>query len=385
MTLLLNENLEGPKTHALVIGVGRYPYAKAGKGARENLRRVPDLPSAADSAKLVCDWLLTNQGSLAAPLATLEVLISDADEPNHRYPWARGPVEAATHQNVFDRGWDWFNRLAQDGSIAFFYCCGHGASHLEQPVLFLEDLNDVRNVWSHINPGFLAYTLRKTRSVSAGFLFSDACGESVTEFEVENAQECRFFANPRATGIARNQVSLICAAAEGQFAYEGSDQVGSDLKFGRFTQAVLKGLNGSSTRLCRNKWGVHARGLLDDLKSLQRVYFGHWGDKEPFEPYQPVTPTDSTPIVFPGSPELPIVIITDPVDRMERYALYISDRSEPTSPWLKNRDAGERTAWSTTVSPGQNPLYAIAANGGGCYHRAFMPQQPLFEQWVPVP
>ena len=55
MPLLLDRSVPGAKTHAVVIGVGNYPHAKSGKGVQENLRRVPDLPSAADSAKLMCD------------------------------------------------------------------------------------------------------------------------------------------------------------------------------------------------------------------------------------------------------------------------------------------------------------------------------------------
>jgi Caspase domain len=387
MPLLLDRAVQGQKTHAFVLGVGKYPHAKAGRGVQDKLRRVPDLPSAADSAKLICDWLISNRDRLAAPLATLDVLISDPEDPNDRYQWTRGAVDAATEANVSARGLQWFNRVvAERGSIAFFYCCGHGASHLLQPVLFLEDLNQSPvNVWTHINLGSLALTLRKTQSVSAAFLFSDACGQYVPEFELGNAQDCRFFPQPSLFATSRNQVSLLCAAAEGQLAYEGSDKESSDLKFGRFTQAVLKGLGGSSARLSRNRWSVCGRDLLGDLKYLRRVFFGHWGDKEPFEPYQAVTQTDPTPIVFPDAFELPIVVMTDPPDRMAHYEFVISQRNDPAPPWLKNRNAGDPNAWSTTVPPSRDALYAIAVKGADHYGQLFQPKEPLFDQWVSVP
>lgn len=385
MTLLFERPVVGAKTHAFVIGVGSYPNAKG--GVEDILRNVPDLPSAADSSKLMCDWLLDNQDRLAAPLATLEVLISDPVEPNNRFQWNAGPVEPATEVNILAAGGRWFTSLeSEPGSVAFFYCCGHGAAHRQEPVLFLEDLNrDRRNAWTYLNLGSLAHVLRKTPAVSAAFMFSDACGEYVAEFELRNAQDTRFFPEPPLFGPSRNQVSLLCAAAEGQLAYEGEMREGDTLKFGRFTQTVIKGLDGSSSRLLRNQWAVHPRGLLSDLKSLRRVQFQHWKDDYPFEPYPAVAPTDDYPIVFPVAFELPVVIMTDPADRMPEYGLYICDHDDPNPPWVRNRDAGERNAWWTTVPAGHNPLYAIAANNAGHHSRAFMPKEPLFDQWVPVP
>jgi len=387
MPLLLDRSVPGAKTHAVVIGVGNYPHAKSGKGVQENLRRVPDLPSAADSAKLMCDWLLDHKDKLAQPLATLDVLISDPDAPNDRYPWAKGPTDPATEANVLARGLDWYQRVvAEPGNVAFFYCCGHGASHLQQPVLFLEDLNQNRvNAWTHINLGLLALSLRKSQTVSAAFLFSDACGQYVPEFELGRSQDSRFFDEPNLFAPSRNQVSLLCAAAEGQLAYEGADELGSSLKLGRFTQTLLKGLSGSSARWSRNRWGVPCRDLLGDLKSLRRVFFSHWGDNEPFEPYQAVTPTDPLPIVYPEGFELPLVVMTDPPDRMPDYGLVISQKNDPQPPWLKNRIAGNPSAWSTTVPPGRDALYAIAVRGADHYPLLFQPKEPLFEQWVSVP
>lgn len=387
MSLLLDRHVDGPKTHAFVVGVGNYPHAKAGEGAIGSLRSVPDLPSAADSAKLMCDWLLTSQDRLAAPLATLEVLISDPANQDHRYPWALGPVDPATEENVEARGLEWYERVtAQPGDVAFFYCCGHGASHLQQPVLFLEDLNRRRvNAWSHINLGQLAHALRKNQTVAAAFLFSDACGQYVPEFELGRAQECRFYDEPSLFAASRNQVSLLCAAPEAQLAYEGAEATGSPLMFGRFTQACLKGLSGSSARLSRAGWGVNCRDLLSDLKSLRRVYFSHWGEREPFEPYQAVTQTDPIPIVFPQVFELPIVVMTDPPERMPHYGLAISQTSDPIPPLLKERKAGNPSAWYTTVPPGRDALYAIAVGDGDHYSVLFQPKEPLFDQWVSVP
>ncbi|MFG1260176.1 hypothetical protein V5F79_22880 [Xanthobacter flavus] len=388
MTLLVNRDVDGPRTHAFVLGVGSYPAAKAGVGVLQSLQKVPDLPSAADSAKLVTDWLIENQDRLAAPLATLEVLISDPAQPNNRYPWQRGPIDAATAANVGTKGFAWYKRAtATQGDVALFYCCGHGASHDQDPVLFLEDLNsDERNAWTHINLASLAQAFRKSKTVSAVFLYSDACGELIPEFELVNdPQSCAFYPQLTPFGQSRNQVSLLCAAAEGLLAYDGPRAAGAQVKFGRFTQTLVQALNGSSARWVRDKWGVCGRDLLGDLKYLRRIFFSHWDSKQPFEPFEAFTQTDRLPVIFPGAFELPIVVMTDPPERMPQYGIGISQTKDEDAPWLKNRDAGDASEWSTTVPPSRDALYAIAFSDQGRYSLLFQPKEPLFDQWVSVP
>ena len=60
MTQIFKRAVAGLGTHALVVGVGHCPDAKPGRGVRKELRTVQNLPSAADGAKLMCDWLIAN-------------------------------------------------------------------------------------------------------------------------------------------------------------------------------------------------------------------------------------------------------------------------------------------------------------------------------------
>jgi hypothetical protein len=102
MTLLFSRApADEPSTHAFVIGVGGYPSAKEGAGCLDGLI-APDVPSAADSAKFFCDWLLENRDLLVAPLASLEVLISDTDEGEDRYPWKPPLPEGHTPMPTID-------------------------------------------------------------------------------------------------------------------------------------------------------------------------------------------------------------------------------------------------------------------------------------------
>jgi hypothetical protein len=68
-----------PRTRALIVGAGRYPHAKTGSGNRPIL---PDLSSVTFSVRellrrLIVDW----RCELDAPLLSVDLLLSSADEP----------------------------------------------------------------------------------------------------------------------------------------------------------------------------------------------------------------------------------------------------------------------------------------------------------------
>ncbi|MGZ6317052.1 MAG: hypothetical protein ACXWNQ_07310 [Anaerolineales bacterium] len=388
MTRIFERNVPGPATHAFVIGVGDYPSAKPGKGGKDVLTTVKDLPSAADSAKLMCDWLIDNQDNLAAPLATLEVLISDPAQDTNRYLWRNEkPVESATSDNVKKAGKQWVDRLkASQGNVAFFYACGHGAVYFGQPVIFLSDLNDdAGNPWAHHNIGQTAQAFRKLNEIKAGFFFADTCQEFITKLELENPQD-----NSRFTPVAipssadRDKVWLLGAASQALFAYEANLNHNSNVRIGRFTQTLLKGLDGASARWKGNRWMVYPGGLWEDLKMLQRVYFPEWKDR-PFEPSQGVTQNDLIPIIYHTDPVLPVLVLTEPEDAIAGVDLRIGMRKDGQPPWVTSREERAAEAWLTHVKGDcQTPLYALAMNGAVPFCCLFVPDQPKFDLRVTI-
>jgi hypothetical protein len=372
-----------PATHAFVIGVGDYPHRHPAWGGLPELNKVRSLPSAADSAKFVTDWLIQNKDCLAAKLGSIEVVISDPPGGEGRYPW--GSAKQIGRANVADvktAGRAWLGRV-KPGDVAFFYCCGHGAAHSSQPVLFLEDLNATKeNPWSHLNIGKLGQALRRKTELRCAFMFADTCGEFIPNFEFGDAQDTRFFAPPRPFDIVQDKVSLICAAPQARLAYEGADPA-TGVRLGRFTQTVIKGLDGSSARMRDNRWIVYPSELLNDLKTLRRIFFPLWDDL-PFEPSPALTQNDVYPIVHRQDPEVPVLIITDPADAVIRFNLHVSERNEPHPPWISSRPARSAGAWSTSVKAGMDPLYALAVTDAEFFSSRFYPNQPQINQRVPV-
>lgn len=380
-----------PVTHAFVIGVGDYPHSAPAWGGVPSLGQVPNLPSAADSAKMVCDWLLSTK--LAAPLASLEVVISDPQQGAPRYPWRPGKViESATSQNVFKAGKAWLDRLRlRRGDVAFFYCCGHGAAHASSPVLFLEDLNQTEeNPWTHLNVGDLAQALRRLNTIKCAFMFSDACGEFIPLLEFSSPTSTRFYPAPLPFAEARDKVFLLCAAPSALLAYEGEhlDPQGQIVaRAGRFTQVLLRALNGLSARWEDARWAITPMNVMFDLKKLRRLYYSHW-DERPFEPSPALTQSDSFPILHPTAPMLPLVITTDPQEIAGSLDLHISERNEPQPPWLYSKQERSSTAWRTEIPATLAPRYAVALapelNPPPFHSSLFIPTAPLFDHQIPV-
>lgn len=237
MTLLFSRAVDdGPATHAFVIGVGGYPAAKAGAGQLPDLV-APDVPSAVDSAKYFCDWLLRNRDTLVAPLATLEVLLSDTDEGEERYAWApplpadhppAPPIELATSANTVAAGKAWLAAdRVRDGDEVLLYFCGHGASLSSEPALFLGDLNldDIRP-WSFVNVHSLGRSLRQNSRIANAYLFVDACGETIPGFDLhvrDNRDPGTIFWTPYRFGTPESyKVLLLCATPSGIEALDGA-------------------------------------------------------------------------------------------------------------------------------------------------------------------
>ncbi|MEP9359536.1 hypothetical protein [Sphingomonas sp. KR3-1] len=382
--------IQGPMTHAFIIGVGNYPHAKPGQGAKAELRTTKDLPSAADSAKFMCDWLIDNQDKLAAPLASIEMLLSDPAQPVAplRYVW-RNPqvVDGATSVNVQAAGAAWLARLkARPGDVALFYACGHGAGLSTQPVIFLEDLNlSAVNPWAHHNIGSTAASFKQLGDIRAAFFFSDTCREFRPTFTLSDNQDLSRFNAPYDPfdDTGREKVSLMCAATDTMLAYEGSLSDNRLIKLGRFTQMLARGLDGALARWRDQRWVVYPSALFDDIKLLQRGLRPDWRG-EPFEPAHAISPNEVFPIVYSPNPTLPVVVRTAPQTTMANYDLRIFNNATFTPPCVDQRDKGDGNDWLAWVPASLVPHYAVAQDGVGQYQAIFVPNMPCFDERITV-
>src|SRR6476646_2588981 len=85
-----------PGTHALVIGVGKYAHLAGGEAPVANPDGMGQLTSPPISARAFALWLRTDYCDKAKPLASLSLLLSEADSE----PFEANDVAAATIENI---------------------------------------------------------------------------------------------------------------------------------------------------------------------------------------------------------------------------------------------------------------------------------------------
>lgn len=163
MTIFLDEAVEVdvPRTHALVIGVSHYPFADLPApepgdaiGPVESFARsvgIESLTSAARSASVFADWLLSDYRNPDAELASLEVLLapvaSEALTDEVRDKVGSSPARA-TRPNVAGA----IKRLRarcqnRPNDVLIVYLAGHGVQLTKRSaVVLLEDFGDPEHV-----------------------------------------------------------------------------------------------------------------------------------------------------------------------------------------------------------------------------------------------
>lgn len=145
MTLVKNDNINGSSTHAIVIGVGSYAHLIGGVGPLfQDHGGMGQLSSPPHSARAFADWLLKDYNNPIKPLASIEILISDAANQTYTLPTGEvKQIEKATVANVITAVNDWFNRGDQNkDNLLIFYFCGHGIARGAGTSLLLENYGE---------------------------------------------------------------------------------------------------------------------------------------------------------------------------------------------------------------------------------------------------
>lgn len=178
MTLVYQaENLasETPQTHALVIGVGRYPYL-------HNVpSRLTSLTSPVVSVQAFADWLIkTPLNNPAAPLGTVELLLSAINPVDQQYELSDEgtiAIDSASLPNIRRVFEAWFRRCNAPKNVAIFYFCGHGLQKDTTLALLPENFGKNKgNEWADtINFTATYEGMRSSCKAQTQCYFIDAC------------------------------------------------------------------------------------------------------------------------------------------------------------------------------------------------------------------
>jgi hypothetical protein len=240
----------GPGTHVLAIGVGRYRHLIDGdaKLAAKPLG-LGQLASPPVSAKRLVDWCLAplvapgTPGfvNAAAPLASVEALISAKAPVDVQTPGGVVQPDPATRDNIQAAFEGWLARLASHpGNIGVFYFCGHGVMVSDHYLLAEDFGRSAAQPWAQAFD--VSNTLRAVEREVHGalYFFIDACRVISREVALTlGANPLALKAVDLGKPVIRSSASLIEATGAGKQAFSAAGG-----QVSRFTDALITALSG---------------------------------------------------------------------------------------------------------------------------------------------
>lgn len=341
--LVLDADLDEPGIHALVIGVGAYPYLKGGSKKPRFECSMGQLDAPPKSAEAFSQWLKSGLKLDGKELRRLDVLAGPAYEViDHQGQEVL--TDAPTLANVKKAAIDWKTYAnSNEDNVAILFFCGHGLSVGDDEALLLEgfgDLSQGDHLNEAFNPSALLTGMQSCRA-SLQIYFFDACRNE--EPKAANA----------ATGLAGVTGLLRALPSD---AKSGKDQAvfrsthlgmqaySTNGKASRFTEALIEAMSGAGSTDDENGWSVEPVSLQSGVNWLINL------DPEVTEQWMTmeVPARRITLHQLPGGPIVPVMITCKPDGVLSDCVLeHTNDAGVKTSrnppndePWHQNLPFG---------------------------------------------
>lgn len=343
MTLVLEPQLDGPATHALIMGVGAYKYMEGGEEPRSEITLgLKQLSSPPISAVALADWMIQKLDNPGAPLDSVDLLLS----PEQEYVALEGQtthVECATIENIKTAFKGWRERCnSHPENIALFYFCGHG---LEKDTLVLLPADfgaQEDNRWNDAIDFQATYRGMKGVGASTQLYFLDCCRQLTTEILEDEG----FGGISLRSGNYRTRSNRVAP----QLLATGKNlrAFGKDGEVSRFTSALLEALRGQAARMEAGRWVISTLKLGDTVyRLLKRAnQLLDPPDRQVAHSQGEIGGDARVLHVLGGPPDVKTTVVCTPEEANRRALLYITrrgvrfERPPASGPWSQNVPAG---------------------------------------------
>ena len=240
--------VDGPSTHALIVGVGKYPNLIGGETPCSKPDGMRQLSSPPISARALATWFVSDYHDDDKPLASVALLVSEEDPQPFTDPQtgAAHDLEDPNGENIELAIKEFKARADADpGARLLFYFCGHGISQGEDYALLTSDFcSDEDNpLQGAIDFRKLTGGLKKC-AASEQVFFVDACRSNSDELIGESdgfAGRVPLLPGSRPTELPKRLSATYFATLAGDKAYSRQDAVSL------FTEALLRSLKGAAS------------------------------------------------------------------------------------------------------------------------------------------
>ena len=366
MTLVVNNQTDGPSTHVLIVGVGSYPHYPSYK---PGVNTVGQIDSAERGAQHVAVWFRDLFHNPERPLATVRLLLSN-DQNNTWYMGGNQQVEVANSQNFKNAYDNWMaGATAQPGSTLVFYFSGHGMASLEQQSLVLEDFNQStsRPMDGAIEYATLEQGVQTQSNASHAWFFLDTCRTGTVK-DVAKGQFGQSV-DHRSTSLARPAGPRIITVNS---TLPGNSAIGLPGIPSVFSEALVAAFQSNAfTNRATRLWACVPDLILDALTGqLERIQLkGQFSAAELPQPTVNMqhsrVPLHFLPI---GSkPRMLVSISCDPATDNQTHAMYWQQAAVPVqqaaAPTVRPANG---QVWQTELEPGSYDFGALDAAGALC-------------------
>jgi hypothetical protein len=329
VTLVVDRvNPARPQLHALVVGVGAYPFLVPGNShVPAELRSLEQLDSPPLVAEQLARWL--EQGFTTSPVdvGSIDLLVSDQAGPVSYAPLGGGPRAVGTGElgNIKDAYDAWFDRCdANPDNIALMYLCGHGLVRGSKALFLAADVCSSPRPLDHAIDFTTTVASMSRCYAKTQILVADSCQQ---ESRTANAAPAGgnvtiLYRQETRSAMPRNAVSFEAAIA-------GTKAFGKSGDLTRFASAFLASLSGEGGSRFRGRWVITMQGLLLAVEAHIRR-----GNREPGVPTQVAGGRWEGDMGFvlrelSGAPEVPVTLDCDPTHAVPLAQLHVERDSTP--------------------------------------------------------
>jgi len=305
--LVHQETTGASATHALVIGIGAYPHLIGGSGqlapSNDGMQQLSSPPI---SARKFAEWLILSYRNPNQPLGSVALLLSENPQRDFTNPKSNQQIqpENATYDQVDEAIGDWAMRGGQNpDNLLLLYFCGHGIAQGADMALLMSDYGNNPRARLEQALDFRRFRLGMARNLPRRQIyFVDACRANSDTLIEAFGYAGRVPIAPGLESAAEAPVYYATLAGENAFGKPNEVSV--------FTDALLKGLNGSGSDNSEGDWRVTTSRLKESIDYHVRQAFEAGAKRAQVPPTDDLTTFDIH--YLSGEPEVPVFVSCRP-------------------------------------------------------------------------